>query len=478
MSPGPDKGRPLQVAVTACVAGVVAAGLLLRLVHGGSPFLHKVDAGFAAVDAGTEVPEMPSALPELASATPLASAPAVAVPDAAPPPKRTYNVVLISIDTLRADLGFMGYPKPITPNIDALAARSTVFERTYSTASFTPKSLGPLHIGRYASETARDYEHYTTFFPSNVFLAERALDGGARTFAAMCHRYFTFRSGFDQGFDVFDTTSVPPNMTDSDPRSTSKHLTDTAIGLLSKQVNVASGKPFFAWFHYFDPHLPYVRHEGSPDFGTEGDRSRAAQQRAQYDEEVWFTDQHVGRLLEFVKNQPWAANTAIVLTADHGEAFGEHKHWGHGRELWEPLVRVPLLIFVPEVAPHRIPLRRSHIDLVPTVVELIGAPAPASGSIRGTSLVPDVMAKPGEGILEHDVYIDMPQGPFNEMRRAHLTGPSPGMKLIDIAGRRFELYDLAQDPGENENLAGDKDRLAPFVEEAQKLRAGLDVRPP
>ena len=332
-----------------------------------------------------------------------------------------------------------------------------------------------MQIGRYASETNRDAEHYTTFHPSNVFLAERAHDAGARTFAAMCHRYFTFKSGFQQGFDVFDISAVPPGMTDSDRRTTSKQLSDVALDLLAKPLNVASGRRFFAWFHYFDPHLPYVPHPGAPDFGR-ADRTQAGQARALYDEEVWFTDSHVGRVLDFVAAQPWGADTVVILTADHGEAFGEHRHWGHGRELWEPLVRVPLIVSVPGVAPRRVPNRRSHIDLAPTVVELLGATPGAPGVLRGTSLLPDIVARPGQPLAEHDVYIDMPEGPFNEMRRAHITGPSPGTKLVDIAGRRFELYDLASDPEEAQNLALDRDRLRPFVEKAQKLRAGLDAR--
>lgn len=458
-----DIGGPIGTAFLGSIAGFIVAALALRGFDRGSPFVRPQDAG-VAVAVTTAVPvARPAITPGLPEAA------------ARPPPKRTYNVLLITVDTLRFDLGYMGYPKAITPNIDALAARGTVFERAYATASFTPKSLGPMQIGRYASETNRDSEHYTTFFPSNVFLAERAHDAGVRTFAGMCHRYFTFKSGFQQGFDVFDISAVPPGMTDSDRRTTSKTLSDVAIDLLSKPLNVASGHRFFGWFHYFDPHLPYVPHEGAPDFGR-ADRTQAGQARALYDEEVWFTDSHVGRVLDFVAAQPWAADTAIILTADHGEAFGEHKHWGHGRELWEPLVRVPLIVFVPGFAPRRIPIRRSHIDLVPTVVELLGATPPPPGSLRGTSLVADVRARPDQPLAEHDVYLDMPEGPFNEMRRAHITGPSPGTKLVDVAGRRFELYDLARDPEESQNLASDRDRLQPLVEKAQKLRAGLDAR--
>jgi arylsulfatase A-like enzyme len=290
----------------------------------------------------------------------------------------------------------------------------------------------------------------------------------------MCHRYFTFKSGFAQGFDVFDLSAVPPGMTDTDRRSTSDRLTDVAIDLMKKPANVASGHRFFAWFHYFDPHLPYVTHEGAPDFGR-GGGTPSGLARAQYDEEVWFTDVHVGRLLDFVAAQPWAADTAIILTADHGEAFGEHRHWGHGRELWEPLVRVPLLVYMPGAKPHRVVAKRSHIDIAPTVVDLVGAAKPSPGSLRGTSLVRDI-ASPDQPATERDVLVDMPEGPFNEMRRALITGPTPGMKILDIAGRRFELYDLGKDPEESQNLAGDRERLQPFADKLQKVRAGLETR--
>lgn len=384
---------------------------------------------------------------------------------------RTYNVLFITIDTLRHDLGYAGYPKPITPNIDALAGRSAVFERAYSTASFTPKSLGPMMIGRYASETHRDREHYTTFYGSNVFLAERAHAAGAKTFAGMCHRYFTFKSGFNQGFDTFDTSAMPSGMTDSDTRFTSEQLTNVALQMLAKPANVAGPARFFAWFHYFDPHAPYVAHKGAPDLSTK-DRSASAKARAIYDEEVWFTDSHVGRLLDYVKAQPWAADTAIVLSADHGEAFGEHGHWKHGRELWEPLVRVPLIVYVPGAKPRRIATKRSHIDLSPTVVDLLGAPA--DRALRGKTLVPDVFSNAGAALEERDIYIDMPEGPFNEMRRAVITGPSPGTKLIESGGRRFELYDLGVDPNETTNIVSDQTRFRAGLERLGKLREGLE----
>jgi choline-sulfatase len=405
-------------------------------------------------------------------------------------PAHHFNVVLITVDTLRFDLGFAGYPRPVSPNIDALAARSAIYEHAYAMASFTPKCLGPLLIGLYSSETHRDYAHYTSFDPKNVFLAERVQEGGGHTVGAASHRYFGWKKGFDQGFDVWDTSAIPPNSIDNDPTVTSDKLTDVAISLLSAKdaadVPIRWGAPavtqartgpakdrFFAWFHYLDPHLPYVPHEGAPAFASMP-HAGIPRERAPYDGEVWFTDREVGRLLEFIRAQPWAKDTAILFTADHGEAFGEHGHWGHGRELWDPLVHVPLLVFVPGLEPRRIQAKRSHVDVVPTVLELMGLPQ--DPALHGTSLLRDLHA--GE-VEERDVYIDMPEGPFNEMRRAVLTGPSPGLKLIDFGSNRYELFDLRFDPHETKNLAiSDPTQLRAATAALARARGALSELPP
>jgi choline-sulfatase len=403
--------------------------------------------------------------------------------------RRTYNVILITVDTLRADLGFSGYPRPVTPNIDALAARGVVYEHAYAMASFTPKCLGPMLIGKYVSETERDYQHYTNFGPSNVFLAERIQAGGGHTVGAASHRYFGWKKGFDQGFDVWDTSAIPANSVDNDPTITSGNLTDAAIGLLSSTrasevpvrpkltLQARSGPAnghFFAWFHYLDPHLPYVLQKDAPNFATMRGEG-IPRERAPYDAEVWYTDQQIGRLLKHIAAQPWASETAIIFTADHGEAFGEHAHWGHGRELWEQLVHVPFIISIPDTAPRKVAVRRSHVDLVPTVLELMNVPGDAA--LRGKSLLADIAASTDK-LEERHVYIDMPEGPYNDMRRAIIYGPSPGTKLIDFGGGKHALYDLRADPNETKSLAGDRTRLSEAMTEMSKMRAGIREIPP
>ena len=374
--------RAFAADITALVAilSVIALAFVTWRAGGIAQRRLRGDAGaeLAAATGSKDEPEIDGDSDSLTDVAEVASAELDA-----PPPKpaspRPFNVILITVDTLRSDIGFMGYPRPVSPNIDALAARSVVYEHAYAMASFTPKSLGPMLIGKYSSETYRDYLHYTDFFPANVFLAERIQAAGGRTVGAATHRYFGWKKGFDQGFDVWDTSAIPPSSIDNDPTITSEKLSDLAIDLLSSgeaaDIPVRGKEPavtaartgpakdhFFAWFHYLDPHLPYVPHEGAPSFASMS-APGVPRERAAYDAEVWFTDKQVGRLLEHVAQQPWAKETAIILTSDHGEAFGERGHWGHGREIWESLVHVPLLVFVPGVEPRRIQAKRSHIDL-------------------------------------------------------------------------------------------------------------------
>ncbi len=126
----------------------------------------------------------------------------------------------------------------------------------------------------------------------------------------------------------------------------------------------APGRRFFAWFHFLDPHDRYLPHEGIGPYGKTG--------RDAYDGEVTYTDQYIGKLLDFVAKQEWGARTAFIVTGDHGEAFGEHHQFVHGFELWQNLVRVPLLFVVPGATPRHIDNPTSAIDLAPTILDLYG----------------------------------------------------------------------------------------------------------
>jgi choline-sulfatase len=380
---------------------------------------------------------------------------------AAKPPRPAFrqdlNLLLVTIDTLRIDLGFMGYARPVSPNLDALAERSTVFDRAYSMASYTGKSVGPTLIGKYPSECFRDGAHFDTYFPENTFLAERLQDAGFHTMGAASHWYFKPKYGLTQGMETWDTSAMPAEYgRDVDSSITSDKLTDAAIALLSDPKSVAHR--FFMWVHYFDPHANYMPHPEAPDFRP-GAKNWA---KPLYDGEVWFTDHHLGRLLDFIRAQPWGDKTAIVITADHGEAFEEHGMSWHGVDLWEPLVRVPLIIYVPGVKPHRVPVKRSLVDVVPTVLDLMGLPPPGPGELSGESMAPSILTPSDATMEERDIYIDMPAGPEVSQHRAFIHGTTPGMKLMSEGGPVFFLFDLSKDPGELNELSRDRDKFVPM----------------
>ena len=385
------------------------------------------------------------------------------------------NLILITIDTLRTDVGFMGYEKPVSPNLDKLAAKSVIFDRAYAMASYTGKSLGPMLIGKYPSETMRNTSHFNTYDASNTFIAERLKKQGLRTFGAASHWYFNGWSGLTQGMTEWDLSAKPSSgQGDTDNSTTSKELTDAALRELARPEN--TGGRFFMWVHYFDPHAQYLAHEGSPNFMSGTTAIEAT--KAAYDAEVWFTDKQLGRLFEKIETEAWGKNTAIVITADHGEAFADHAMSFHGGELWESLVHVPLVIYIPGAEPRHVPVKRGHIDLVPTLLAIMGFPLSDPSELSGESMLSDILGAPGTELAERDIYFDMPASPYSQMRRGMLHGKTPGMKLIHLGGNNYNLFDLESDPGEREDLVTDRAKFDPVYAAFQEQRARLkEVEP-
>ncbi len=345
-------------------------------------------------------------------------------------------MLLVSIDSLRADVPWLGYGRPIAPNLTRLAADSVVYTRAYSASSYTAKSVATMLSGRYASTLYRDGRFFARYAASNHFLAEVLGEHGVRSVGWQGHFYFDHRSGFEQGFSEW---RLVPGIT-FDPETsndvTSDKMTALGIELLSKPEN--TGGRFFAWAHYMDPHDQYLAHPEAPKFGKKA--------RDRYDAEIWFTDLWIEKLLEFARAQPWWSRTALIVTADHGEAFGEHGMYKHAFELWEVLVRVPLLIYGPGIEARRIDERRSHIDLAPTILELMGVPVPPE--FQGSSLAPELYG--AAPVSREPILCELAEDTHNPPRRALIDG---ALKLIDFGRDHFELYDLDADPRELHDLA-------------------------
>jgi arylsulfatase A-like enzyme len=317
--------------------------------------------------------------------------------------------------------------------------------------------------GRYPTECARDGEHFTRYTPPNVFLAERLKDLGFRTFGAASHFYFERRFGLAQGIDTWDL-SAKPEGDGQETTSTDAQVADRAIALLRDAQNTAGR--FFAWVHFFDPHKQYVAHNELPLFAR-GERGR-------YDREVMHTDAQIGRVIDALQALPGGVydRTVVVITSDHGEAFAEHGMSYHGVELWEELVRVPLLVRVPGVAPRRVTTPRGQIDLAPTLCELLGVAAPpreAPDAFSGQSLVGDFTREQPE----RPIYIELPEGPYNSLRRSVVF---EGYKLTERGVGRWQLFNLGTDPGERTDLAtSDTPRLTRMRAVMEELRGGLHV---
>jgi choline-sulfatase len=237
-------------------------------------------------------------------------------------------------------------------------------------------------------------------------------------------------AGFEQGFDVW---KLVPGITwdpNTDRDITSPKHEQISEELLGDPANL--DRQFFYWAHFLDPHDQYNRHEGI-DWGKTA--------RDRYDGEITFTDRYVGKLLDFIAGQPWASRTTVIVTADHGEEFGEHGMTRHGFEVWETLVHVPLMVFAPGAKPATIESPRSALDLAPTILELLGLPP--DPAFEGRSLVPEIYGTPGE---DRDVVVDLPATSDNGRRRALVHGDE---KIICFdTNSACKLYDLAADPME------------------------------
>lgn len=402
----------------------------------------------APQDIPASAPPPSVAAPPVASATPEPTAP------------RPTNVILITIDSLRADhMPWHGYPHDVAPTIAAFAEQAVSYTHFYSLSSYTSMTFGGFIAGRYPSEVPRSGYFFSSTPPEVETFPEVLQKSGVRTMSAHGHWYFGKDDvGLDQGFDRWDIVPGLKKSNTTDNNVTSPEHVALAIEQLGDRAN--ADRPFFAWYHLMDPHDMYLGHQGTPSFG------RGAV--AMYDGEVHFTDRHLKKLIDFIDAQPFANNTAVMISADHGETFGEHEMYRHGFELWQELTWVPLLVRLPGAKAKRIDTPRSGIDLPATILDLLGAKAPAG--TQGVSLAPEIRGD--EGPEPRVVVIDLPRTSDNDRRRAIVWKK---YKLIAHGDDEyFKLFDLEADPREARDLASrDKavfdDMLARYREASQRI---------
>jgi len=380
------------------------------------------------------------------------------------------NVLLITIDTLRADrLGLYGYPRPTSPELDRFAAGAVVFEEAQASAPWTLPSLASLLTGEDpATHACRSFG--SVLDDSFETLPERLLAAGYDTACVTSHLFTTTRHGLQQGFVHTDDSFAYPEVEPA-RNITSQVISDKAIRFLEQKRAAADGRPWLLWLHYFDPHEEYMPHEDlAALFTSEGEPTPATVFGDRYDAEVRYTDHHVGRVLASLSEAGQADDTIVVVLSDHGEELYERGALGHGHSMHRELLHVPFLLRAPGLAPRRIATVVRQTDVPATVLELAGLPAPASS---GRSLVPLLR---GETLPEAPALAELARGarPLDALR-------SGTLKLIVAPDSgELQLYDLARDPLETSNVAGERPadvaRLRGELEQLKALGAQRGAR--
>ena len=352
------------------------------------------------------------------------------------------NIVLISLDTTRADhLPIYGYDQVKTPHLERLARRGIVFEQCVTVSPFTLPAHCTIMTGLYPTfhgvrlngNTALSEKHDTMAKAMNrmgyacgAFIGAFVLDGR-----------WGLKTGFSHYDDDFDLNKYKQIDLGLVQRSASR-VVDSAIAWLDTRKE----KPFFAWLHLYDPHIPYEPPE--PFRSKYGGRGPAGL----YDGEIAAMDAQIGRFYDWLDENGLTANTILVLVGDHGEGLGEHQESTHGYYIYDYAVRVPLLIVTPF---SRFQNRRSReqvrtIDLLPTVAEM--ASATLMNPIHGRSLLPLFYADSES--IKRPAYCESmaPQMQYG-WSPLYAWRQYPD-KYIDAP--RAELYDLRNDPGETNNI--------------------------
>ena len=364
------------------------------------------------------------------------------------------NLLLVTVDTLRHDrLGSYGDEKAQTPNLDRLADEGVRFERVYTAVPLTLPAHAVMFTGRYPFESGVRINGTNFLGDDAVTLAERFAEAGYDTAAVVSAYVVTSKFGLDQGFAAYDDALGMENLFRFWAEIPADRAVERFLGWLDRRDGEAGGgggRPFFAWLHLYDPHQPYEPPEPY--------RERFADDL--YRGEIAFVDSQVGRVLAELERRGLAADTAIVLTSDHGEAFGEHGEWGHGLLAYDETLRVPLVVHAPGAVPggRVVAERFSLYDLAPTLAELFGLEG-LPGELPGRSLVPALRDGGPAGDAADpaaEVYFETLAGQEGK-NWAPLTGLVAGdAKYIHLPER--ELYDLAADPAESRNLFPERRR--------------------
>jgi arylsulfatase A-like enzyme len=352
-----------------------------------------------------------------------------------------YNVLLVTIDAIRADrLGFAKYHRPITPNMDRLQQASAYFARAYAQAPNTPRSFPSVVTSQPPSRVKwqKTFANFSPITAANHTWFQDLAAAGVKNIGIFSHFYFTPERGLGQGFAEWDNAGAL-SLADSNTDIASPRIVPRVVKRL--EALAAAKERFLLWTYLFEPHSRYVVH---PEFPIKGTGLAGLEEK--YDYEIAFADRWLAKILEALEWNGLDKNTIVVLFADHGEGFGEHRHYFHGQSVYEEMIHVPLIIRVPGQPARVISEPVALMDVGPTIVELLGATP--SRALAGRSLAP---ALRGEALAPRPVPAELLPAPsWNHHARAIIDGD---WKVINrVSDGLWELYNLKADPREKRNL--------------------------
>lgn len=362
------------------------------------------------------------------------------------------SIVLVTLDTTRADrMGFLGSTQKLTPNLDIFAREAVVFTRAYSQVPLTTSSHATILTGTFP-QFHNVNEAGVPLSPDLPYAPQILHDNGYRTAAFVASLIMQANGGgapgFDRGFDEYNGRFHSPQPGESRYLSLERRGGEVVAEALA-WIKQNSKSPFFVWIHLYDPHAPY---EPPEPFAS---RFRSSP----YDGEIAYMDSVLGRLFGQLRTLHAYDNSVIAVMADHGEALGEHGERGHGLFVYDTTVRVPLIIKLPgqRSSGKRVRTQAELVDVLPTLLDLVGVPRP--NAVQGRSLLPvidSVFATKSAGgntpvnDEEQPAYseTDYPRAAYGwSPLRALRTG-----KYAFVQAPRPELYDQSHDPGEEHNL--------------------------
>ncbi len=408
----------------------------------------------------------------------------------APGPARP-NVLLLTVDTLRADrLSSYGYSRATSPNLDRLIAAGAKFSQARTVEPLTGPAVCSMMTSRYPHEHGAS-RNGLRMRPGLDSLPVLLRASGYRTAAFVANWTLKDKvTGLGEHFDEYEMVLKRKRwMGLFSSEATAEDVTQVAIDWLEAHVESDDSRPFLLWVHYVEPHAPYRSQERyRRALGLPGQGELSPSDR--YDTEVAEADHASGVLLARLSALALDSRTLIVFTSDHGESLGEHNYWGHGRQLHEPGLRIPLSVTWPDrVRPQSIDAPALNLDLAPTIAGLLGLERPAGFAgydWSGTLLGSDV--PPADRLTEHQAHKGVVlSGHDSDLARRsgllEIAVIQRGLKEIyRLKNGRYRMFDLNADPLELAAVAagagGPSERLQQWERVVESGLEGLDADVP